>query len=218
MNKITTQNFAFVSETDGESAILIRSSFIDGTPWFVAKDVLTALELDRKALERIDEDEKGVNSIHTLGGSQEMTVVNESGLYSLIMGSRKKSAKRFRKWVTSEVLPAIRRTGSYTAPNAAETAAATDRVQKLEENVTQMAHVIVEATKTLSTLHTKIKNLEAQAIPDEIHRPALPLLKLYLEKNYPGRCPSGHWFEISRNLRTTTTATQYAINQHNNAF
>lgn len=85
----------------------------DGEPWFVAADVLESLTLDRKALERLDEDEKGVNTVHTLGGEQKMTVINESGLYSLVLGSRKPEAKKFKKWVTSEVLPAIRRTGRY---------------------------------------------------------------------------------------------------------
>lgn len=84
-----------------------------GEPLFVAADILGVLSLDRKALERLDEDEKGVNSIHTLGGPQDMTVINESGLYSLILGSRKPEAKRFKKWVTKEVIPSIRKTGSY---------------------------------------------------------------------------------------------------------
>ena len=65
------------------------------------------------ALSRLDDDEKGVSSIDTLGGVQTMATVNESGLYSLIMGSRKPEAKRFKKWVTAEVLPSIRKTGSY---------------------------------------------------------------------------------------------------------
>lgn len=90
-----------------------------GQPWFVAADVLSALMLDRKALERLGVDEKGVTSIHTLGGNQEMTVVNEPGLYSLVLGSRKPEAKRFKRWVTSEVLPSIRQTGSYLSAVAA---------------------------------------------------------------------------------------------------
>jgi len=85
-----------------------------GEPWFVAADVLSTLTLDRKALERLDADEKGVSSIHTLGGDQEMTIVNEPGLYGLVLGSRKPEAKRFKRWVTHEVLPAIRKTGSYS--------------------------------------------------------------------------------------------------------
>jgi hypothetical protein len=90
-----------------------------GVTWFVVADLLTALDLDRKALERLDDDEKGVSSIPTPGGHQSMTTVNEPGLYSLILGSRKPEAKAFKRWVTHEVLPAIRRTGSYsTAPSS----------------------------------------------------------------------------------------------------
>lgn len=91
-----------------------------GQPWFVAADVCAALELDNatRALERLDEDEQALISnqgIHR--GSDPVNVINESGLYSLILGSRKPSAKRFKKWVTSEVLPAIRKTGGYAKPN-----------------------------------------------------------------------------------------------------
>jgi hypothetical protein len=92
----------------------VRVVAVDGETWFVAADVLGVLGLDRKALDRLDADEKGVSSIHTLGGNQEMTVINESGLYSLVLGSRKPEAKRFKRWVTAEVLPAIRKTGSYS--------------------------------------------------------------------------------------------------------
>ena len=89
-----------------------------GEPWFVAADVLATIGLDRKALERLDDDEKGVSSIHTPGGGQEMTTVNEPGLYTLVLGSRKAEAKRFKRWVTHEVLPSIRKTGSYAVPGA----------------------------------------------------------------------------------------------------
>jgi len=104
-----------------------------GNPWFVAADVLTVLTLDRKALERLDADEKGVNSIHTPGGEQEMTVINEPGLYSLVLGSRKPEAKRFKRWVTHDVLPAIRQTGHYAAPGslAALPSTTQDQVQAL---------------------------------------------------------------------------------------
>jgi prophage antirepressor-like protein len=86
-----------------------------GEPWFVAADVCAALHLPdtHKAVARLDDDEKGRNSIPTLGGDQEMTVVNEPGLYSLVLGSRKPEAKRFKRWVTHEVLPTIRKTGRY---------------------------------------------------------------------------------------------------------
>lgn len=86
-----------------------------GAPTWVAKDVCEVLELAHvgSALRHLDEDEKGVHIEHTLGGPQEMATVTESGLYALIFRSRKSQAKAFRKWVTSEVLPEIRRRGSF---------------------------------------------------------------------------------------------------------
>ena len=99
----------------------IRTVTIEEDPWFVGKDVASALGYTnpRKAIiDHVDEDDKGVTIRDTLGGTQEMTVINESGLYSLIFGSRLESAKRFKKWVTSEVLPSIRKTGSYSTNSA----------------------------------------------------------------------------------------------------
>ena len=89
-----------------------------GNPWFVAKDVCAVLEIgnSRQALSYLEEDEKGVITSDTLGGRQEMSTVSESGLYSLIFRSRKPEAKRFRTWVTGEVLPTIRKTGGYAVP------------------------------------------------------------------------------------------------------
>ena len=95
----------------------VRVVMKDGEPWWVAKDVCEVLELGnpRQALAtHIDEDEKGVQKMDTPGGEQEMSIITESGLYTLIMRSNKPEARRFRKWVTSEVLPALRKTGSYS--------------------------------------------------------------------------------------------------------
>lgn len=91
-----------------------------GDPWFVAADICAVLQLPEthKAVARLDDDEKDRNSIPTPGGVQEMTVVSESGLYSLVLGSRKPEAKRFKRWVTHAVLPSIRKTGSYATPGA----------------------------------------------------------------------------------------------------
>lgn len=91
----------------------IRTVEVNGEPWFVAADVCQALEISRTQVRRLDDDEKGVCSTHTLGGEQEMTTVNEPGLYSLILGSRKKEAKAFKRWITHEVIPSIRRNGGY---------------------------------------------------------------------------------------------------------
>lgn len=87
----------------------------DGNPWFVAKDVCKALEIENisQACGRLDDDEKGISKTYTLGGSQELLIINESGLYSMTLASNKPQAKPFKKWVTSEVLPSIRKNGFY---------------------------------------------------------------------------------------------------------
>ncbi len=88
----------------------------DGEPWFVGKDVATALGYSnvRDAIAKhVDEDDKRGSQIATPGGKQEAVIINESGLYSLIFGSKLDEAKKFKKWVTGEVLPQIRKTGSY---------------------------------------------------------------------------------------------------------
>lgn len=98
----------------------IRALQIDGEPWFVAKDILDALGVDRTALRKLDDDEKGVDSIHTPGGNQDVNVVSEAGLYVLILGSRKPEARAFKRWITHDVIPSIRRHGLYATPQAAE--------------------------------------------------------------------------------------------------
>lgn len=101
----------------------VRTLLIDDQPWFVAADVCASLAIGNVSLavngradretDGLDEDEKGIATVNTPSGAQEMLVVNESGLYALIFKSRKAEAKRFKKWVTSEVLPAIRKHGRY---------------------------------------------------------------------------------------------------------
>lgn len=89
---------------------------IDGEPWFVGKDVAMALGFtnSRDAIStHVFEEDKGVDLIDTLGGKQKITIINESGLYALVFGSRLSTAKQFKHWVTSEVLPSIRRHGLY---------------------------------------------------------------------------------------------------------
>jgi prophage antirepressor-like protein len=90
----------------------------DGVPWFVAADVCAVLGGGVEQTRRLDDDEKGLRTVQTPGGAQQMATINESGLYSLVLTSRKSEARTFKKWITSEVLPAIRRTGSYSASPA----------------------------------------------------------------------------------------------------
>lgn len=97
----------------------VRTVVIDGEPWFVGRDVCKALgyaDVRAGTRKNVDDEDKRVCPVGTPSGNQNTTVVNESGLYSLIFGSKLESAKRFKKWVTSEVLPSIRRTGQYGQP------------------------------------------------------------------------------------------------------
>ncbi len=93
----------------------IRTVQLDGEVWFVAQDVTLILGLGnpRSSLALLDEDERGVHTMDTLGGMQLVAIINESGLYSLILRSRKPEARKFKKWVTSKVLPEIRKKGYY---------------------------------------------------------------------------------------------------------
>lgn len=101
----------------------IRTLEIDNEPWFVGRDVATVLGYSnpRKAIgDHVDDEDKGVTKCDTLGGSQDLTIINESGLYSLILSSKLPNAKLFKRWVTSEVLPAIRKHGLYAIDDILE--------------------------------------------------------------------------------------------------
>lgn len=123
----------------------IRTVTINNEPWFVSKDVATALGYSnsRDAISKhVFDDDKGVAKCDTPSGRQEMSVINESGLYALIFGSKLDSAKRFKHWVTSEVLPSIRRSGSYQKPLTTE----------------QMMRIQLEMIDDVSGRVTKLEN------------------------------------------------------------
>ncbi|AJK27772.1 phage antirepressor KilAC domain-containing protein [Paenibacillus larvae] len=128
----------------------VRVIMKDGHPWWVAKDVCGVLEIknNRDALSRMDEDEKGVVSIDTLGGAQQMQVLNESGLYSLVLSSRKPESKKFKRWVTHEVLPAIRKTGMY----------ATDELLDNPDLLIQAATKLKEEREARRQLEAQVKS------------------------------------------------------------
>lgn len=125
----------------------VRTVLVDAEPWFVAADVCAVLDIrnSRDALGRLDDDEKGVATTDTLGGPQSVSVVNEHGLYALTFTSRKPEAKAFKRWVTHEVLPTIRRTGQFgsrvpaTFAEALELAAATQRQIEAAETALAIA-------------------------------------------------------------------------------
>lgn len=123
----------------------------NGEPVFVAKDVLAVLELDRTALRKLDDDEKGVDLIHTPGGDQQVSTVTEPGFYKLVMRSRKPEAKAFQRWVTHEVLPALRRDGGYM-------------VERHESPEETMARAVLLAQTTIDRQKARIAELEPKAL------------------------------------------------------
>ena len=130
----------------------VRTVEMNGEPWFVLKDVCKVLGISkyRDAAERLDDDERAPVRVDTLGGAQEMTAVNESGLYNVILRSDKPEAKPFRKLVTSEVLPSIRKNGGYIAG---------------QEQLTPselMAKALLVANKTLAEREARISELKVQ--------------------------------------------------------
>lgn len=131
----------------------IRTTEVNGEPWFVGKDVAEALGYTnpRKALiDHVDDEDKGVTKRDTPGGVQDMTIINESGLYSLVLSSKLPTAKKFKRWVTSEVLPSIRKHGGYIAGQESMTA---------EE---LMAKALIVAQQTIADREARISALTVQ--------------------------------------------------------
>jgi anti-repressor protein len=136
----------------------IRAVNAAGVPWFVAKDVCEALGYSKPrdaVAKHIDDDERASFKVDTLGGAQTMTCVNESGVYSLIIGSQKPEAKKFKRWVTSEVLPSIRKNGGYIAGQEE-----TDDPALIMARALQVAQRVID-TKT-AALEQATKTIEQQ--------------------------------------------------------
>lgn len=128
----------------------VRTVEMDGEPWFVLKDVCEVLGLTTPArvAERLDEDEVSLTHLtDSMGRQQSTTIINESGLYHVILRSDKPEAKPFRKWVTSEVLPSIRRTGSYMMPKLSKELQAIflldSRTAELDQRLTAVENTMV---------------------------------------------------------------------------
>lgn len=131
----------------------VRTVVIDNEPWFVGKDVAVALGYSnpRDALaKRVDDEDKGVAKCDTLGGAQEFTVINESGLYSLVLTSKLDSAKRFKRWITSEVIPSIRKNGGYIL----------NQENMSDEEI--MARALITANKIIADRDARIQSLEIE--------------------------------------------------------
>ena len=132
----------------------VPSILIDGEPWFVGKDVATALGYinPRDTFKRhVDEEDKGVAKCDTLGGTQETTIINESGLYSLVLSSKLPTAKKFKRWVTNEVIPSIRKHGAYMTPETLE------KVLLSPDTLMQLAQNLKDEQEKRRVLETKIE-------------------------------------------------------------
>ena len=181
----------------------VRTATINGEPWFVANDVCAILEIDRTQTRRLDDDEKGVCLIHTLGGDQKMSIVNEFGLYSLILRSRKPEAKAFRRWITHEVIPAIRKYGMY---------ATTPTLRKFQENP-ELIRLVCERMlaekdradkldKKVTELQPKADFFDAFISPDdctnirttakELGVPERVFCRFLQDAGFMYRCPAGN--------------------------
>ena len=179
----------------------VRATQIDGEPWFVGKDVADALgykETAKAVREHVDTEDKGVSEMDTPGGIQKITIINESGLYSLILSSKLPTAKEFKRWVTSEVLPSIRKSGGYIAG------------QETLSDVELLAKALVVAQNTLRQREARIKGLETENSQLSVENSALTVDKAIMQ-------PKADYFDelVERNTLTNfrETALELGIGQ-----
>lgn len=168
---------AFASEEFGS----IRSIMIDSDPWFVGKDVAAALgygDTDQALRKHVDTEDRLPRRFNGSGQNRLMTVINESGLYALIFGSKLDSAKRFKRWVTSEVLPAIRKTGSYTVKTTGQ-----QRFELMNQEVLAVQKIQNEMMAKLDAFETARKQ-DRQAIDNVLF--VCKQLERKLQSTQPG--------------------------------
>jgi prophage antirepressor-like protein len=157
-NDLTTETKADISLTVDDLQIFnfdghnVRTVIRGGEPWWVLKDVCDVLGISkyRDCAARLDADEREPFRVDTPGGKQEMTVINESGLYNVILRSDKPEAKRFKKWVTGEVLPQIRKTGSYSVPRKTPNELVLEAMQYLQSEVDKERTLRLAAEKQIA--------------------------------------------------------------------
>lgn len=155
----------------------VRTIEQNGEPWFIARDVCECLSIGkyRDAVSRLEEDERGSVEVDTPGGKQGMTAINEYGLYNLILSSRKPEAKEFKRWITHEVIPAIRKTGGYIAGT---------------ENLSDdeiMAKALLIGKRTIEQQQLRIQNLEIKnselTVSNTVMRPKADYFDELVDRN-----------------------------------
>lgn len=163
----------------------VRTLEKDGEPWFIAVDVCKALELTATATRRLDDDEKGLHSTQTLGGNQEMVIINEPGLYSLVLGSRKPEAKAFKRWIVHDVIPSIRKHGAYMTPDKlTETLTRPESVIELLQALVNEQARVKELTSTNAALAAEANTWEPRMVLNRLAR-------AYAGKRYGGMTGAG---------------------------
>lgn len=165
MDKVYHETHDLVKTFQNERFGAVRVAECNGEPWFVASDVCRALEIDNTATRRLDEDEKAAlrltqTSSNGTEQGRDVTIIDEPGLYTLVLGSRKPEAKAFKRWITHEVIPSIRKTGSYSVPQA-ETAA---DVRAKAMLLNAKSRMLAAASKAVSNFSLSPVALEALGI------------------------------------------------------
>lgn len=187
----------------------IRTVEIDGEAWFVGKDVAEALGYEKPSdavRKHVDDDDKGVSKMETPSGMQNMTIINESGLYALVFGSKLDSAKKFKKWVTSEVLPAIRKNGSYTMPISTN-----DKIMLLAQGHMELQQEVDSIKKDMESLKMDLPILpvEEDRITSAVKRKGLAVMggktsNVYRDKSIRRKVYQGIYANLKYNFQIKT--------------
>ena len=187
----------------------IRTVEIDGEAWFVGKDVAEALGYvnPQKAIRtHVLEEDKGVNEMDTPSGKQTLIIINESGLYALIFGSKLESAKKFKKWVTSEVLPAIRKNGSYTMPISTN-----EKIMLLAQGHMELQQEVDSIKKDMESLKMDLPILpvEEDRITSAVKRKGLAVMggktsNVYRDKSIRRKVYQGIYANLKYNFQIKT--------------
>lgn len=187
----------------------IRTVEIDGEAWFVGKDVAEALGYEKPSdavRKHVDDDDKGISKMETPSGMQNMTIINESGLYALVFGSKLDSAKKFKKWVTSEVLPAIRKNGSYTMPISTN-----DKIMLLAQGHMELQQEVNNIKKDMESLKMDLPILpvEEDRITSAVKRKGLAVMggktsNVYRDKSIRRKVYQGIYANLKYNFQIKT--------------
>lgn len=190
----------------------IRTVEIDGEVWFVGKDIAEALgygkgkSLNNAVANHVDDEDKGVTEMETPGGMQKMVIINESGMYALILSSKLDSAKKFKKWVTSEVLPAIRKNGSYTMPISTN-----DKIMLLAQGHMELQQEVDSIKKDMESLKMDLPILpvEEDRITSAVKRKGLAVMggktsNVYRDKSIRRKVYQGIYANLKYNFQIKT--------------